>query len=290
MVVRGRRRHRGQHCELAQLSIQDLLCDGTWLRSDLHVPCARGLERAAETLPTTSSLVLLYVASCASPASCLAITGVGGVAPSEAALYWNGQVWKAVSDPVQSAGWQLDPLSLSCPYEGTSEFCVLINEPNASGYSPTQVPDTALIWRGGGWLVQGTIQGGWNVGRRGGDDCLVLGAPDASPGNTTTLYSWQGHEWSSQVIPGGAIQYDQSDPLQCVGDDICFMGGDLIGDGVSSSTQASQLLEWNGSSWLVVGSALTSTNSAAGLAENLVSCAPDDYCLDIGSAGTFALP
>lgn len=239
--------------------------------------------------PAGSGQAYLYVASCSTPRNCLAVAGLFGVSPLGAAYQWNGHGWKTVAAPrlVDEAGLGLIPGELTCPYEGSADFCLLTGVANGAGISAGQLAGTAWIWKGGAWEVQSAIDGGFVAGCRGASDCVILGGTEPSPSTyTSTVYTWYGQKWIPQSYPDGPYQVQIDQPLQCLGSQLCFAGGDLIG---STPGQATQLLEWNGAAWRAVGSNMDSATSIDGFNGNLVSCAPDDYCLDIGTAGSFSL-
>lgn len=186
-----------------------------------------------------------------------------------------------------TGGVSLVPWGLSCPFDGTANVCMLVSIGDGAGASPVSLGGSVAIWRSGRWQVQTAVQEGQMVGCRGPSNCLVMGLSGTSNATQAeTTYVWDGQGWNAHAAANGPVALD--DPPQCVSTTVCYDGGTLPS---TSPAYVTQLLQWDGRSWRAVGSAMNSTGPELVAPEpNLVACAPDDYCLDLGTAGTFALP
>ncbi len=214
---------------------------------------------------------------------------LAGPVGSALAEHWNGQQWSSAAAPPtkSTAGITLVPWGLSCPFDGTANLCVLVSIQDGAGVPAVSLGGSVAIWRSGSWQAQTSVQDGGMVGCRGPSNCLVVGLSGSSTTTQAeTTYVWDGRRWKANAAANGPVVFD--DPAQCVSTTVCYAGGALPS---TSPAHVTQLLKWDGTSWRSMGSAMDSTGPEIVAPDpNLVACAPDEYCLDLGTAGTFALP
>lgn len=226
--------------------------------------------------PVASRHVLLYVASCASTVSCLAIAAVRTSATQQQDIVssWNGSKWipTGASFAPHPSGILMEPSQLTCPYDGTLVDCLLVSEPDDPSVSPKLLAGNVSTWNGHTWNPILQIADAQSIGCHTPKYCLAVAeaiAPVSAAGATTyegTAAAWTGYP------SGGLLVYG---PPQCPLTGTCFAAVQP-----NQATSSVNLWEWNNHHW--------SRTSVAG-DERLLSCAADGFCLAVTDSGTYAL-
>ncbi len=231
---------------------------------------------------------ILYSVSCATTADCWAVGMAmsGPEHPVPEALHWNGRAWSVSAIPSAAAGGA-SAQGVTCR---TSSFCLAV------GWGQTAsdvLLDGASTWTGTSWTTSRTPQPAGRTAESGGQDlqavtcpatntCWAVGA--AQPSAWTRLNQvlrWDGRAWQVAATPQptglGRNGWQELNGVSCASRTDCWAVGDTDG-----STEANEVLHWDGSHWAVA--AVPQPSGRHGQQLQAVACATPADCWAVGMA------
>jgi hypothetical protein len=253
--------------------------------------------------------------SCVGPTYCLAV--------GTAAASWNGQSWRLVPKPAAPSGTVQEFMNaVSCPqvddclvvgtFESRTARKTLADQWNGHEWSALKADDTtnaeldAVSCPTNSWCMAGggiysgghsrIVAGTWD-GTGGGDWTLtpitpVAGTSSTSVGTLTCasatvcvevgsgINAWNGQSWSMVPTSGYAIDDASCQPSDSV-NECLFLGAYASGGKFYSDT-----VQYNGSSWQLVGATSGSTQLTGN--PDAFSCAPSTSCFAVGQQSSRA--
>jgi hypothetical protein len=235
-----------------------------------------GTNWTAEPVTQPTNIDLFGV-SCLSSADCTAVGRVFGVTnQTPLAETWNGTSWSAQNLPLPAGALSTTMAAVSCT---SATKCVAV------GYDDSR--PAAESWNGTSWTAQfaalpagdpsGELLG---VSCRSFRSCIAVGTAETSSRQSVPLAeSWDGHQWTAQVIPvpSGSNTNTTLEAVSCHSATGCMAVG-LAGGPRADQTLAEQ---WNGTAWTIVNMPrVGGLNAANGLAG--VSCPRANRCTAAG--------
>lgn len=219
------------------------------------------------------------------------------------ALHWNGTKWISVPVP-QAGGHASGSLTVlddvACP---SVTNCWAVGDFGNQG-AHTVARNQALHWNGRKWALArppqpaGTAVDDINVIRSirctSSANCLAVGIDGTLGGRDIVVNQalrWNGRKWStvSVVSPGGtgtSGDFSELNGLACSSARNCWAAGTYSPDG--SMTRFSQMLHWNGSTWIQIA-VPEPGGTAAGAQQELLFAACGSP-IDCWAVGDFNLP
>ena len=239
------------------------------------------------TIPSTSATLdnELFGVTCVTTSFCMAVGYAdNGTAEQALAEQWNGTDWSTVTIPSTSANRTNELYDVSC---ATASFCMAV------GYADNGTANQVVAeqWNGTAWSMvsipstSATLDQGLNsVSCVTASFCMAVGSAA-----TPTLYGnlveqWNGSAWSIMPAPSANVAFgDDLLAVDCFGPTSCVAGGYVNTIDNTDDTYISEILTWDGSSWVVANVPEPAATDQLDQV-NALSCVSGSVCVGAGYA------
>jgi subtilisin family serine protease len=240
-----------------------------------------GSEWSVVAIPSPSGgqIQLKMDVSCASASSCLAVGTTGTeVSAKPFALRWNGSEWTSLTLPLPSGAKATELAGVSC---ASATSCLAVGNYVSAlefGLVPGERKTLVMAWNGSEWSIQPSPNPeGRKLNRLAAVSCSSTVACTAVGGSTKSLADpatvtlgerWNGSSWSIESTPNPpGVTESAFEDVSCASAGFCMAAG---GAGPANS-RTGFTSSWNGTSWQVSSSGLSSVLSG-------VSCPSATSC------------
>ena len=207
--------------------------------------------------------------SCVSASRCEAVgeATISGGNIETLAEEWNGSNW-AIKNTQDVGGAIISKLSgVSCT---SATVCEAVGESRTG----SNFPALAEVWNGSNWTIQSASLGTFSplegVSCTAANGCTATGSGLAA--------RWDGSNWTMQAIakPGGSTGSVDLSRVSCTDKTRCMAVGSFPKDAVETAIAE----QWDGTSWKIKPTPITSANDSSGLSD--VSCTFATACTGAG--------
>ena len=237
-------------------------------------------------VPGGATSSALYSVSCVSPTLCETLgRDVAGGVSSVFANQWNGTSWSAVSaqTPADLGAPPVEATGMDCV---TATDCLAVGDTSAGSTNPVPFSEQ---WNGSSWTLIPTpaasgsgVTGSYlaSLSCVGASFCEAVGQTLGAT-NQNLIENWNGSQWAIVTSPDTSPTQNQGlTAVDCFSQTTCSAVGSAAA--TTGPSPASLALEWNGSSWSIVGN--TPNQGPTSTALTGESCLTDWACVAVGDS------